>query len=472
MACVKSVSYAVKLNGVPGDTIIPSRGIYQGDPLSSYLFLICAEGLSFLLKQAKNRGILRGVAASRGDSKVGTSPSHIWRSIWSAMDVVKAGSVWRVGNDMDARVAGLINSGTREWKADLIDAVFNLEESKLILSLPISIRGSSDKLIWVVALNGIFSVKSAYFVAYELQSMHKGQSSNASGLEAQWKKIWGLQVPGKVKQVLWKALNDILPTKAALVKKQVLQDGLCPICTREEESVLHVLWTCPAATDVLGDSSSPVKKWHSNFVDFSYLWGNLSMKLEGQHLEQVVVVCHKLWARRNRWVFEQIFQDPASLFMAALNELEIFQAAGNIQQQQNSAAAVQQHQLSAAGSIQQEQNSAAAVRQQQFSAAGSIQQQPNSAIAVQQQRFDSNCMGIGIVLRDGRGDIEVVLAAPKAHVPSAFHAECYALLRAMQLCRELGFSHMVFEGDAKQVIDCVTSKCSNCSWKGQLVEDI
>uniref|UniRef100_A0A2N9J884 Reverse transcriptase domain-containing protein n=1 Tax=Fagus sylvatica TaxID=28930 RepID=A0A2N9J884_FAGSY len=46
--------------------IIPSRGIRQGDPLSPYLFLLCAEGLSALLRQASISGRLRGIQTSRG----------------------------------------------------------------------------------------------------------------------------------------------------------------------------------------------------------------------------------------------------------------------------------------------------------------------------------------------------------------------------------------------------------------------
>ena len=53
MTCVRTVTYAVLINGQPHGQIHHSRGIRQGDLLSPYLFLICTEGLSHLLQKAK-----------------------------------------------------------------------------------------------------------------------------------------------------------------------------------------------------------------------------------------------------------------------------------------------------------------------------------------------------------------------------------------------------------------------------------
>ena len=41
--------------------IKPTRGLKQGDPLSPYLFLLCAIGLQELIKKAKTNGDIRGV---------------------------------------------------------------------------------------------------------------------------------------------------------------------------------------------------------------------------------------------------------------------------------------------------------------------------------------------------------------------------------------------------------------------------
>ena len=64
----------VKINGKPKGHIVPSRGIRQGDPLSPYLFLLCAEGLSALIKKEVENGRLGGVA--KGSQNI---PSFLWR---------------------------------------------------------------------------------------------------------------------------------------------------------------------------------------------------------------------------------------------------------------------------------------------------------------------------------------------------------------------------------------------------------
>ena len=56
MRCVTSVTYSFKINCKPCGRVIPSREIRQGDPLSPYLFLLCAEGLLALIKKIVDCG--------------------------------------------------------------------------------------------------------------------------------------------------------------------------------------------------------------------------------------------------------------------------------------------------------------------------------------------------------------------------------------------------------------------------------
>ena len=70
MSCISSVKYSILLNGNPIGTIYPSRGIKQGDPLSPYLFLLCAEALSSQLLLAESQGIIKGVATSPNGPRI------------------------------------------------------------------------------------------------------------------------------------------------------------------------------------------------------------------------------------------------------------------------------------------------------------------------------------------------------------------------------------------------------------------
>ncbi|XP_071903090.1 uncharacterized protein [Coffea arabica] len=66
IACISSVSYSFNINGDQKEYITPTKGIRQGDPLSPYLFLLCSEGLSNLIKKAKLGKQLTGIKISRG----------------------------------------------------------------------------------------------------------------------------------------------------------------------------------------------------------------------------------------------------------------------------------------------------------------------------------------------------------------------------------------------------------------------
>lgn len=66
MSCVMSAKYQITHAGREFGSIISERGIRHGDPLSSYLFLICTEGLTALIKKYERSGLIQGVKVARG----------------------------------------------------------------------------------------------------------------------------------------------------------------------------------------------------------------------------------------------------------------------------------------------------------------------------------------------------------------------------------------------------------------------
>ncbi|GKV43150.1 hypothetical protein SLEP1_g50482, partial [Rubroshorea leprosula] len=74
MGCVSSVTFEVLLNGREAGRVTPTRGLRQGDPLSPYLFILCAEGLTAMLNDAVTRGSLHSIQICRQAPKI----SHLF----------------------------------------------------------------------------------------------------------------------------------------------------------------------------------------------------------------------------------------------------------------------------------------------------------------------------------------------------------------------------------------------------------
>ena len=70
MKCVTTVSFLVLFNGEKLQEFKPTRGIRQGDPISPHLFLLCAEGLSCMLKAAEKNENIQCIQVSHTAPKI------------------------------------------------------------------------------------------------------------------------------------------------------------------------------------------------------------------------------------------------------------------------------------------------------------------------------------------------------------------------------------------------------------------
>lgn len=142
------------------------------------------------------------------------SPSYMWRSIIAAKELIKQGTRWLVGNgdtikiwedkwltspstfqiqspitilSKEARVSDLFIEGELKWNASLINQIFWFEETEIITQIPISRSGREDKFYWGGTKKGLFSVRSAYHLANQLQYTAIGETSFGNEEDKMWK---------------------------------------------------------------------------------------------------------------------------------------------------------------------------------------------------------------------------------------------------------------------------------------------
>lgn len=70
MACVSTMSYIILLNGRAHGSIRTERGIRHGDPISPFLFIMCAEALVSVLNRSEAKGRLHGIQLDKNGPAV------------------------------------------------------------------------------------------------------------------------------------------------------------------------------------------------------------------------------------------------------------------------------------------------------------------------------------------------------------------------------------------------------------------
>ena len=106
------------------------------------------------------------------------------------------------------------------------------------MSIPLCHSYVEDKLVWPFTPSSTYSMKTTYrFLAKEnsvnIASVILGQDVGV------WKLIWGLPIPNKVENFVWRSCRDVLPVKNNLRRFQILVDDACDHRHSSPETVLH-----------------------------------------------------------------------------------------------------------------------------------------------------------------------------------------------------------------------------------------
>ncbi|KAL0008623.1 hypothetical protein SO802_010125 [Lithocarpus litseifolius] len=214
------------------------------------------------------------------------------------------------------------------WKVDLVESLFLPFEARTILNIPISYNLPEDKIIWVGNNRGVFSIKSAYYVALNLvESSEEGECSYKDPREFLWRNLWHLHIPSKIKIFAWRACVDALPTMVNLQNRGIGISDLCPCCGVESETLFHSIINCEVARRVWDNwKVNSVEIWQA-LVDISYVTLDILRNGTNRDLEVFFGVAWAVWYNRNQVAFESKCQMPDQVWRFARSFLQDYKGA-------------------------------------------------------------------------------------------------------------------------------------------------
>nr|XP_023903860.1 uncharacterized protein LOC112015657 [Quercus suber] len=165
-------------------------------------------------------------------------------SLMEAIDSRMGSYAWKKSFE-NHTVDSLIDPVTRSWNEELVDGLFGVEDAEMIKKIPLSRSVAEDTLYWPFSTSGHYMCRSGYrFLKEELELLAHPQAPPICDKKV-WKVIWKMQVPPKIKNFIWRACRNVLPTKQALMRRKVVADPICERCKLDVEDAEHALWSCP-----------------------------------------------------------------------------------------------------------------------------------------------------------------------------------------------------------------------------------
>ena len=176
--------------------------------------------------------------------KVGDGTSiRIWTDPWLLSEFLPFVSSPVAQALEEAKVVSLIDPDTKEWLSTTIQSTFSPHDAELIFSIPLSSIPMAEKLVWPFSPTRVYTVKSRYQFLCKSQSF---EDNDYHPIETNlWKKVWGLQVQPKIRNLFWRAIKDSIPSKVNLKRRMVISEDLCDHCKSSSKDTMHALWACP-----------------------------------------------------------------------------------------------------------------------------------------------------------------------------------------------------------------------------------
>ncbi|KAH7845104.1 hypothetical protein Vadar_021447 [Vaccinium darrowii] len=265
-----------------------------------------------------------------------------------------------------------------------------------------------------------------------------------------------------VKRCVSNEMNVKLIRPISAVEENLRQRGIlsvegCPLCGNSEESVLHLVAQCPFARAVWFSSPFQIDSQGLECSSFIHWWSALMQRGQGMDNEVVwkSIVAYMVWGiwkSRNRANFEHVRDDPVWVMQHAINSAAEFLTANK-----------------EAGPKQKLTCDDRPSKQAcwQPPPAGLVKLNFDGAFI-----HGQNSGGVGVVARADDGSFLFARSCGGLRARSALMMESLALRASVLLAKENGIRKVIFEGDAKGLIDVLNGNAAGREEIQLLVWDI
>ncbi|XP_075640446.1 uncharacterized protein LOC142612215 [Castanea sativa] len=242
-----------------------------------------------------------------------------------------------------------------------------------------------------------------------------------------WRQVWNLHILNKIKLFTWRACKNILPTKANLYHRHVLDNSTCDACNLDAETTGHLFWDCHLAKEAWTLADLPFDRTGIRYRDFmDFLWHLFFTQHVGTEIiELTVTTAWSIWFDRNKTRLGAARQSPRDILVRTQAILEEYQLA---HQRPSKFKEVVDSRWTPPNFPWYKTNVDAAV----FPHLGMI--------------------GVGVIIRDHGGSVVAAMSKRMSLALGPLEAEAKAMDEATMFARDIGAQDVIFESDSIKVV--------------------
>ncbi len=344
--------------------------------------------------------------------------TNFWSDLWVTDHNLQ---IYNNGDSIDRKVADFIDQNGG-WNFNALLSFLPIHIVDAISQIKIKKSTDEDQFIWDSAPDGLFSVKNA---------IKTTQTSNTKDLN--W--IWKSKFPPHIKNFLWKACSDALPSKERLNRYFNRVPSQCVLCQHMDEDNNHIFFKCPFSINQMNYVGNGIN--HVNWqIDNNnpFLHNINEVRKKKGNFDLLCFLWWSIWCHRNNLIFRQ---SPSNNTLnpgrAALTNYSTWfrEFKTNYNHQEHYCHDTQ---------------------------VGWKKPPPNIIkLNFDGSYKDSGEGQIGVIFRDNTGR-PIYIHSARINSTSAINTEAGALLVGLRLAKALGFKRIIAEGDNLATINVLNGK--------------